>query len=97
MSTLITPILYAKFILKRNLSTYEMTFFLLDKNSQLDIDIGFTVGQVAEINGQLNKKSFVSVEVALDEAHFLKSKHSYNTDVAKELLVRIIYGCFLFY
>lgn len=73
----------------------EMTFFLLDKNPRLDIDIGFTVGQVAEINGQLNKKTFMSVEVALDEAHFLKSKHSYNTDVAKELLVRIliIYGC----
>lgn len=95
MLTLITPILYAKFVLKINLSTYEITFFLLDKNPQLNIDIGFTVGQVAEINGQLNKKSFLSVEVALDEAHFLKSKHSYNTDVAKELLVRIviIYGC----
>lgn len=95
MLKLITPILYANFILKRNLSTYEMTFFLLDKNPRLDIDIGFTVGQVAEINGKLNKKTFLSVEVALDEAHFLKSKHSYNTDVAKELLVRIliIYGC----
>jgi len=57
-----------------------------DKNGVLDVDVGAEPGQLAELNLKFNSKPLISLEVALDDAHFLKSKHSYNTDVAKEVI-----------
>ncbi|XP_054290361.1 apolipophorins-like [Macrosteles quadrilineatus] len=57
-----------------------------DKSGVLDVDVGAELGQLAEVNLKFNSKPLLSLEVALDEAHFLKSKHSYNTDVAKEII-----------
>lgn len=58
-------------------------------NAQIDWTVGVVSGQVAEISAKFNKKPLVSLEVALDEAHFLKSKYNYNTDAAKDLIVII--------
>lgn len=68
------------------------SFFFTENNPQLDWTIGFVPGQVAEISANFNKNPLLSLEVALDDAHFLKSKHSYNTDAAKDLVVSIIYN-----
>ncbi|XP_046669451.1 LOW QUALITY PROTEIN: apolipophorins-like [Homalodisca vitripennis] len=59
-----------------------------ENNPQFTLDIGVDLDQLAEINLKYNKKLLLGLEVALDEAHYLKSKYQYNTDVAKDYLTQ---------